>query len=57
MAVEAEQRAWDDQGQDRNNEVFPVILDVRRVLRSNGVPVSPDPPRSPPCSGPVPARD
>jgi renierapurpurin 18,18'-hydroxylase len=37
-AVEAEQRAWDEQGQDRNHEVFPLILDVRDVLRSNGVP-------------------
>jgi renierapurpurin 18,18'-hydroxylase len=39
MAVEAEQRAWDQQGQDRNHEVFPLILDVRDVLRSNGVPI------------------
>jgi renierapurpurin 18,18'-hydroxylase len=37
-AVEAEQRAWDEQGQDRNHEVFPLILDLRDVLRSNGVP-------------------
>ncbi len=43
-AVEAEQRAWDEQGQDRNHEVFPLILDVRGVLRSNGVPIRPDPP-------------
>ncbi|MFR9799548.1 Rieske 2Fe-2S domain-containing protein [Streptomyces sp. MS06] len=39
MAVEAEQRAWDEQGGDRNHEVFPLILDVREVLRSNGVPL------------------
>ncbi|MFH0518481.1 Rieske 2Fe-2S domain-containing protein [Streptomyces sp. M41] len=39
MAVEAEQRAWDEQGEDRNHEVFPLILDVREVLRSNGVPL------------------
>jgi phenylpropionate dioxygenase-like ring-hydroxylating dioxygenase large terminal subunit len=39
MAVEAEQRAWDEQGEDRNHEVFPLILDVREVLRSNGVPI------------------
>ena len=38
MAVESEQRAWDEQGQDRNHEVFPLILDLRDVLRSNGVP-------------------
>ncbi|MFB7407432.1 Rieske 2Fe-2S domain-containing protein [Streptomyces sp. NPDC056202] len=41
MAVEAEQRAWDEQGEDRNNEVFPLILDVREVLRTNGVPLTP----------------
>lgn len=39
MAVEAEQRAWDEQGCDRNQEVFPLILDVREVLRANGVPL------------------
>ncbi|MFF5480944.1 Rieske 2Fe-2S domain-containing protein [Streptomyces sp. NPDC012935] len=39
MAVEAEQRAWDEHGEDRNHEVFPLILDVREVLRSNGVPL------------------
>jgi renierapurpurin 18,18'-hydroxylase len=39
MAVEAEQRAWDEQGGDRNHEVFPLILDVRQVLRANGVPL------------------
>lgn len=39
MAVEAEQRAWDEQGQDRNREVFPPILDLRDVLRTNGVPL------------------
>ena len=43
MAVEAEQRAWDEQGQDCNHEVFPLILDVRDVLRSNGVPIRPEP--------------
>ncbi|MFE7168589.1 Rieske 2Fe-2S domain-containing protein [Streptomyces sp. NPDC057616] len=39
MAVEAEQRAWDEQGGDRNHEVFPLILNVREVLRNNGVPL------------------
>jgi phenylpropionate dioxygenase-like ring-hydroxylating dioxygenase large terminal subunit len=39
MAVEAEQRAWDEQGEDRNHEVFSLILDVRQVLRANGVPL------------------
>ncbi|MFE6286620.1 Rieske 2Fe-2S domain-containing protein [Streptomyces sp. NPDC057877] len=43
MAVEAEQRAWDEQGEDRNHEVFPLILDVREVLRANGVPIRPRP--------------
>ncbi|HUN31268.1 MAG TPA: aromatic ring-hydroxylating dioxygenase subunit alpha [Trebonia sp.] len=43
MAVEAEQRAWDEQGQDRNHEVFPLILDLRDVLRANGVAIGPDP--------------
>jgi renierapurpurin 18,18'-hydroxylase len=50
MAVEAEQRAWDEQGQDRNHEVFPLILDVRDVLRSNGVRLGCEPAgREPPC--------
>jgi renierapurpurin 18,18'-hydroxylase len=42
MAVEAEQRAWDEQGEDHNHEVFPLILDVRDVLRTNGVPIRPE---------------
>ncbi len=42
MAVEAEQRAWDEQGEDWNHEVFPLILDVRNVLRTNGVPIRPE---------------
>ena len=46
MAVEAEQRAWDEQGEDWNNEVFPLIIDVRDVLRTNGVPLRT---RSAPC--------
>jgi phenylpropionate dioxygenase-like ring-hydroxylating dioxygenase large terminal subunit len=41
MVVEAEQRAWDEAGKDRNHEVFPLILDVREVLRTNGVPLRP----------------
>ncbi|MFF5922671.1 Rieske 2Fe-2S domain-containing protein [Streptomyces flavochromogenes] len=40
MAVEAEQRAWDEQGADWNQEVFPLILDVRQVLRANGAPIT-----------------
>jgi renierapurpurin 18,18'-hydroxylase len=42
MAVEAEQRAWDEQGEDWNHEVFPLILEVRNVLRTNGVPIRPE---------------
>ena len=42
MAVEAEQRAWDEQGEDWNHEVFPLILEVRDVLRTNGVPIHPE---------------
>jgi len=41
MAVEAEQQAWEEQGGDQNNEVFPLIIDVRDVLRTNGVPLRP----------------
>jgi hypothetical protein len=48
MAVEAEQRAWDEQGGDRNREVFSLILDVREVLRTNGVPIRP---RAAACGG------
>jgi phenylpropionate dioxygenase-like ring-hydroxylating dioxygenase large terminal subunit len=42
MAVEAEQRAWDEQGEDWNHEVFPLIIEVRDVLRTNGVPIRPE---------------
>ncbi|ELS51315.1 putative Rieske (2Fe-2S) iron-sulfur domain protein [Streptomyces viridochromogenes Tue57] len=57
MAVEAEQRAWEEQGGDRNHEVFPLILDVREVLRANGVPLRPRTAVSgtvPVCDGPAP---
>ena len=37
--VEMEQRAHDEQGDDWNQEVFPVIRDLREVLRENGVPL------------------
>jgi hypothetical protein len=36
--VEAEQRAHDSQGADWNHEVFPVINDLRALLRENGAP-------------------
>lgn len=38
--MEEEQKAWDAQKGDRNNELFPVINDLRDVLRRNGVPPS-----------------
>ena len=37
--VEMEQRAHDEQGGDWNQEVFPVIRDLRDVLAENGVPI------------------
>jgi phenylpropionate dioxygenase-like ring-hydroxylating dioxygenase large terminal subunit len=37
--VELEQRAHDEQGGDWNQEVFPVIRDLRDVLAENGVPI------------------
>jgi phenylpropionate dioxygenase-like ring-hydroxylating dioxygenase large terminal subunit len=39
MAVEAEQRAYDEQQADWNQEINPVILAVREVLLRNGVPL------------------
>ncbi|MGR8981656.1 MAG: Rieske 2Fe-2S domain-containing protein [Gammaproteobacteria bacterium] len=39
MAVMAEQKAYDRQGGDWNNEVFPLILDLRKVLIQNGIPI------------------
>ena len=39
MAVEAEQRAHDQQRADWNQEVNPVILALRDVLLRNGVPL------------------
>ncbi|MGO9605511.1 MAG: Rieske 2Fe-2S domain-containing protein [Candidatus Binataceae bacterium] len=41
MAVEAEQRAWDEQGEDRNAEISPVLLELRKVLARGGVPIEP----------------
>jgi phenylpropionate dioxygenase-like ring-hydroxylating dioxygenase large terminal subunit len=39
MAVEAEQRAYDQQRGDWNQEINPVILALREVLVGNGVPL------------------
>jgi renierapurpurin 18,18'-hydroxylase len=36
--VELEQAAWDAQGGDRNQEVFPAINELRRLLADCGVP-------------------
>jgi renierapurpurin 18,18'-hydroxylase len=36
--VEREQAAWDAQGGDWNNEVFPAIKDLRGLLARNGAP-------------------
>jgi phenylpropionate dioxygenase-like ring-hydroxylating dioxygenase large terminal subunit len=37
--VEQEQAAWDAQGCDRNNEVFPALKDLRELLRRGGAPM------------------
>jgi hypothetical protein len=35
-----EQKAFDTQGADWNNEIFPVILKVRELLLRQGVPIA-----------------
>lgn len=37
-AVEAEQRAYDEQGADWNQEVVPLIVELRALLRQTGAP-------------------
>ena len=37
--VELEQKAYDEQGGDRNQEIFPVILSLRDLLARGGVPL------------------
>ena len=37
--VELEQKAHDEQGRDLNQEIFPIILDVRELLIRRGVPL------------------
>jgi phenylpropionate dioxygenase-like ring-hydroxylating dioxygenase large terminal subunit len=39
--VEAEQRAYDTQGADLNNEVFPIIQSLKDLLARRGVPLPP----------------
>jgi phenylpropionate dioxygenase-like ring-hydroxylating dioxygenase large terminal subunit len=43
MAVEGEQRAWDAQGEDRNAEISPVLLELRKVLARCGLPMDSQP--------------
>jgi renierapurpurin 18,18'-hydroxylase len=38
--VEMEQAAYDQQGTDRNQDVFPPILDLRKLLRQCGKPLA-----------------
>ena len=38
--VEMEQRAFDEQGEDMNQEIFPVVQAVRDLLIRKGVPIS-----------------
>ena len=53
--VELEQKAFDAQGSDWNQEIFPVILKLRDVLRDGGLPLSQDlPPASPSPASPPP---
>jgi phenylpropionate dioxygenase-like ring-hydroxylating dioxygenase large terminal subunit len=40
--VEAEQAAFDAQGEDRNNEIFPIIQKLRRLLVVQGLPMPAD---------------
>ncbi|HAC62378.1 MAG TPA: Rieske (2Fe-2S) protein [Cyanothece sp. UBA12306] len=40
MIVEAEQKAYDLQGGDWNQEIFPVLVDVRELLSQKGVPLT-----------------
>jgi len=37
IIVEAEQKAFDEQGADRNQEIFPAILDLRALLIRKGL--------------------
>jgi hypothetical protein len=39
--VEAEQRAYEDQGADLNNEISPVIHSLKSLLARRGVPLPP----------------
>jgi phenylpropionate dioxygenase-like ring-hydroxylating dioxygenase large terminal subunit len=43
FAVEAEQRAYDEQGGDWNQEILPFIMDLRTLLIAGGVPIDATP--------------
>jgi phenylpropionate dioxygenase-like ring-hydroxylating dioxygenase large terminal subunit len=51
MAVEAEQRAHDQQRSDWNQEINPVILALRQVLSRNGIPLDGRGPYARPAPG------
>ncbi|GBF78893.1 aromatic ring-hydroxylating oxygenase subunit alpha [Aphanothece sacrum] len=40
MIVETEQKAYDLQGTDWNQEIFPLLLDVRELLKKKGIPLN-----------------
>ncbi|MEW1862741.1 aromatic ring-hydroxylating dioxygenase subunit alpha [Streptomyces sp. NBC_00669] len=42
VIVEAEQRAYETQGADLNNEVFPIIQSLKALLARRGVPIAPE---------------
>lgn len=42
IICELEQAAFDAQGEDRNQEVFPAIRELRKVLTDNGLPMAND---------------
>ena len=37
---ELEQEAFNRQGEDQNREIFPAIINLRGVLRNNGIPLA-----------------
>jgi renierapurpurin 18,18'-hydroxylase len=45
FALEAEQRAYDQQGADWNQEILPFIMDLRHLLIAAGVPAQSESPR------------
>lgn len=39
LVMEAEQAAYDAQGSDWNNEILPFIMELRKILVANGIPM------------------